>query len=63
MHHVCAWVGVGGGGCMCGGVYVSVSCRFFQNYYSYRFFVNSVKNFHALEIFGGFMDLGLKISG
>ena len=41
---------------------VSVSRRFLQNYYSYRFFVNVPMNFHALENFWGFMDLGLKIS-
>ena len=45
-------------------VYVSVSCRFLQNCYSYRFFCKLIvlMNFHALEKNFGFVDLGLKIS-
>ena len=49
--------------CMC--ACVGVSCRFLQNYYSYRIFCKLIvpMNFHALEIFFfGFMDLCLKIS-
>ena len=43
---------------------VSVSHRFLQNYYSYRFFCKLITpmNFHALENLFGFMDLHLKIS-
>ena len=50
MHHVCACV--------------SVSHRFLQNYYSYRFFCQLIvlMNFHVLEFVFGFVDLGLKIS-
>ena len=54
MMPACAWVRA------C----VSVSRRFLQNYYSYRFFCKLIvsMNFHTLEKFFGFMDLGLKIS-
>ena len=52
-------------GCMCTCMPVLVShADFPKTTYSYRFFVNIIvlMNFHALENFFGFMDLGLKIS-
>ena len=54
MHHVWGWVRV------C----VSVSSRFLQNYYSYRVFCELIvpMNFHSLETFVGFVDIGLKVS-
>ena len=49
--------------CVCVRVCISVLCRFLQNYYIYRFYtLIAPMNFHTLEIFFGFMDLGLKIS-
>ena len=50
--------------CVCVWVRVHVSCRFLQNYCSYRFFCKLIvpMNFHALENFWGFVDLGLVFS-